>query len=310
MVIRDYISGDEVKIIELFKLAFNKELSIEYWRWRFVQNPLNKIQIKLMFDDDKLVGHYAVSPQELLVNGGKVRAALSMTTMTHPEYTGKGIFTQLASDLYKSYFSKGELSIVYGFPNANSHYGFINKLGWKDVQVIPTLSCIDFKKDDFSSVVKITKFTDIHHESYLSVVKNYSVALNRTAEWFNWRYFNNPSGDYAAYEIQTDNGIDFIVGKLFRNGGTTELDICEFISINPKLTATKLISALVNHFGDFTIDKINTWIPDEDIRRQSLSEIGFELAEPKTQLGWLCMDESLGNITNGFYFSMGDSDIY
>lgn len=310
MVIRDYIAGDEQKIIELFKLAFNKELSPEYWNWRFIRNPLNKIQIKLMFDNEKLVGHYAVSPMELLIDGKKVQSALSMTTMTHPEYTGKGIFTQLASDLYSTCFSKGELSVVYGFPNANSHYGFINKLGWKDIKLIPTLSCMNVESNLSTDVTQILKFEPKHHEAYLNSVKNYSVALNRTAAWFNWRYLNNPSGNYIAYEMRSGNDSGFIVGKLFNAGNETQLDICELVSSEPKVTAGPLISALINHFKENKINKINTWIPDEDNRKPVLADLGFIESEPKTQLGWLCMDKTLSNLSKGFYFSMGDSDIY
>ena len=54
-----------------------------------------------MFEEDKLIGHYAASPIELIIDGEKIKTALSMTTMTDPEFGGKGIFSKLASSLYR-----------------------------------------------------------------------------------------------------------------------------------------------------------------------------------------------------------------
>lgn len=96
MEIRDYKPGDEKQILKLFEYSFGKKLPEEYWHWRFIDNPQKQIMIKLMWDKEILAGHYAVSPIEMIVHGEKILTALSMTTMTHPDYIGKGIFTQLA----------------------------------------------------------------------------------------------------------------------------------------------------------------------------------------------------------------------
>ena len=69
MEIRNYKGGDELKIVELFEKVFNQKLSLDQWNWRFAQNPVDNHLISLMWDTDKLVGHYAVSPILLDVNG-------------------------------------------------------------------------------------------------------------------------------------------------------------------------------------------------------------------------------------------------
>ena len=96
MEIRNYSSGDEQKILELFSLVFKKEMSLDYWKWRFLDNPERMTMIKLMWDGDLLAGHYALSPMRLLIGDDVVLSGLSMTTMIHPKYFGKGIFTKLA----------------------------------------------------------------------------------------------------------------------------------------------------------------------------------------------------------------------
>ena len=87
MEIRPYSFKDEYAIIELFKICFNKNITYEYWDWRFNQNPFtNEKFIHLMWDGPLLVGHYAVSPIEMLIYGEKKMTALSMTTMTCFEF--------------------------------------------------------------------------------------------------------------------------------------------------------------------------------------------------------------------------------
>jgi Acetyltransferase (GNAT) domain len=308
MEIRDYITGDERKILELFKIVFKKEMSLEYWNWRFIKNPMDRIQIKLMFDGEILAGHYAVSPQQLIVDGRPYEAALSMTTMTHPDYAGKGIFTKLASTLYSDFYLSKTLDIVYGFPNDNSHYAFVNKLGWTDICSITTYSVSGFKAKEVKGTKLITRFVDDHYKTFINSVNNYNVYLNRTTAWFNWRYFDNPANKYVAYEINDENKGSFIVGKLFVGNDGYEIDICELIDREGRVA--ELISALVNHFSDKKINKINVWTPSNDNRQGQLTKCGFQLSDHKTHFGFRCMNENVRINKNSFYFSMGDSDIY
>lgn len=141
MKIRDYTNGDEIEIVKLFELVFGKPMSLEYWTWRFRDNPCSKYAIKLMWNEQELIGHYAVSPVMLDVEGVAQLTGLSMTTMTHPGYTGLGIFQQLSEALYKDMKDMLGMTAVWGFPNNNSHRGFIKNLEWKDIGVIPMMSC-------------------------------------------------------------------------------------------------------------------------------------------------------------------------
>jgi len=129
MLVREYIPGDEQKILKLFNVVFGRKLDLRFWNWRFIENPYGKGIIRLMFDKGKLVGQYAVIPTPLWVKDKVHKAAFSMTTMTHPDYWGRGIFTELASEAY-SYCKQSGIKVVFGFPNENSYHGFTKKLGW------------------------------------------------------------------------------------------------------------------------------------------------------------------------------------
>ena len=104
MLLKPYNTGDELAILSLFKECYGREMSVKYWKWRFIENPFRRILILLAWDNSALAAHYAVSPVLLLVKGQPYMAALSLTTMTHPKYRGLKLFPKLARKFMKLSF--------------------------------------------------------------------------------------------------------------------------------------------------------------------------------------------------------------
>lgn len=140
--IRDYEIGDETAIVEIFERVFKKTMgpseSVEHWRWEYADNPVGPMTIKLIWDDERLVGQYAVSPRKIWSCGQERLAALSLDTMTDPDYGRQGIFSGSAEGCYET-MTQRNFSFVYGFPNANSIGGFERRLAWKIVMKTPVL---------------------------------------------------------------------------------------------------------------------------------------------------------------------------
>lgn len=138
--IRDYAEGDERAIVALFEQVFGRTMgaseSSEHWRWEFARNPTPPITVELVWDGEDLVGQYAVSPRRVWFCGAELLAALSLDTMTHPDYGRQGIFSASAEACYTRMIERG-FAFVYGFPNANSIHGFEKYLRWKTVMPTP-----------------------------------------------------------------------------------------------------------------------------------------------------------------------------
>lgn len=131
-------------IEQLFMESFGKPLSREEWRWFYIDNPAGHPYVSLFYEGDRLLGHYAVLPTLLTFRGESFVAFRSMTTMVHPDGRGRGLFTDLANRVYAMLQADG-MSMVYGFPNANSAPGFIKNLGWT---VLPPDRVYDFSGDE------------------------------------------------------------------------------------------------------------------------------------------------------------------
>ncbi len=315
MEIRDYKTGDEKHILKLFKSAFGKELSIEYWRWRFLDNPVNQLMIKLMWDADRLVGHYAVSPIVFNVNKKKTLTALSMTTMTDPEYAGKGIFTKLASELYFNESENNGLKAVWGFPNNNSHFAFINKLQWRDLEKIHTLSLpVEKISKDLGSAIKPTNhFVQGHVKAFNQITALQKIKLDKSLDYLNWRYLNNPSNKYIILEKEVGDINYFAVTKVFKsfsNHSKFEIDILELVF--PEEDLLELLSTIKNIYKDYDVSQFNLWLSPYDQRSKPLSDIGFSNNNQTTHMGVKVMDSNYELLNNSFdwAYSMGDSDIY
>jgi hypothetical protein len=308
--LRGFKEGDEVRILDLFKLVFKKGMSKEFWNWRFKSNVLKEVQLQLVEVDTAIVAHYAVCPVEFLVEGHLSNAALSMTTMTHPEHNGKGYFKQTANALYGKMLNEN-YSFIYGFPNLNSHYGFKKSLGWFDIERIPTLQ-ISSERLQLSSSNTSIAFHEIYafDESHTLLCQKYTAEykfkLNRNAAYLNWRYNEHPENKYFAFG--DENG--FVVYKKFLTPNGVEIDICELMVPSDETYMLNMLQRIINSNASARISAINLWMPMTDARHLLLEKIGFGFSGQVTILAYRPLVNELSVSLSDWYYSFGDSDIY
>lgn len=118
--------------INLFSRCFpgSTKFSHEYLRWLYRLNPHGRAVGFDARENGRLTGHYACVPARAFVGSQEVNVLLSLNTATHPDYQGKGIFTQLAELTYET-GSKLNYDCVYGVANSNSSPGFIKNLNFQ-----------------------------------------------------------------------------------------------------------------------------------------------------------------------------------
>lgn len=318
MIIADYKPGDEIAILELFKASFNKDLSLDFWNWRFRDNPVRKFMIKLMWDNDVLAGHYAVCPTQMMIEGNSVLTSLSMTTMTHPNYAGRGIFSKLAEELYHDIHNEFGVAAVWGFPNTNSHYGFIKNLAWRDLAVIPTLSMKTsrFKGGGKMSISHINDFDEKHVNGFREVTSGFSVKTDRSLAYLKWRFIQNPVNVYDVFELEDAGSSYYAVTKKFKSfseSGSYEVDILETSFPAESGAVGSLVATILDHYRSFNISKINLWLPLTDPRHIHFEKNGFSYEPPLTYLGIRAFDAALKPKVDDFrnwFFAMSDSDVF
>ncbi|MGQ0673133.1 MAG: GNAT family N-acetyltransferase [Hyphomicrobium sp.] len=138
---------------ELLRLCFpgSSKFTTEYLTWLYAANPIGTVFGTDAFDGVELVGHYACVPSMVAICGRDTRALLSINTATHPEFRGKGLFTQLAEATFER-AAEGAFQAVYGVANQNSVEGFVRRLGFQNVRGLEArigmglMSSIDWPK--------------------------------------------------------------------------------------------------------------------------------------------------------------------
>jgi GNAT superfamily N-acetyltransferase len=120
---------------ELMKACFPgvTKFDIPYLQWLYQANPDGHVVGFDAFEGDVLAAHYACIPAMALVEGAPVKVLLSLNTATHPNFQGKGLFTQLAEKTYEAGRAAG-FDAAYGVANANSTPDFVRNLGFQLVR--------------------------------------------------------------------------------------------------------------------------------------------------------------------------------
>ena len=128
---------------ELFKLSFPETLGTavegeEHYRWKFERFPVSRSSYQYVGDEgDGVVGFYAALPYAYQIDGVRHRCAMVCDVMTHPDYRGRGIFTQIGR-FATGELGKAGLGFTTGYPIRPEVIPGHLKVGWHVVQKLPT----------------------------------------------------------------------------------------------------------------------------------------------------------------------------
>ena len=319
--IRFYEEGDEKDIFKLFKITFNRKLDENFWFWRYINNPVKMNVIALAYYNNQLISHYAIAPNYLLIQQKKYIGGLSMTTMTHPDFRGLGLFPKLANIVYNKAKQKG-IRLIYGFPNSMSYKGFINNLEWNGYGNINLYS----QKSDEYKKIPNNSFTSKQifridfslKDLNKKMSKDFIFTIDRTSNFYNWRYFNNPMSKYFVFCLENGDkkvGL-FVLKKFIDNDGKIWGHIVDFL-VEDQIYYKDILYHSLKELSKMGIKNTSLWAFEKMAKFLELKKFHFrESCMPRNYFGFKVLDEELKekfkdeNIFKNFYICMGDSDVY
>lgn len=118
-------------LIPLYHKVFNKKYQEQQIRAKFLTNN-SAISAQGHFAklNGQVVAFHGAIPVLMQYKNQIELAAQYGDAMTLKGHTGKGLFTKLGR-LTDELLKKKGVRFVWGFPNQNSEYGYVNKLDWK-----------------------------------------------------------------------------------------------------------------------------------------------------------------------------------
>ncbi|MEJ6686719.1 MAG: GNAT family N-acetyltransferase [Crocinitomicaceae bacterium] len=194
-------------IIPLMLDCFGLDVDIDYFKWKFIENPSGLVEGYYAKDSKGVVSaYYGVIPETFVINGERRIIYQSCDTMTHSKHRRKGLFKKLALECYKSLRNENKL-FVYGFGGGQSTPGFL-KFGWDKIFKVKYYFYPKhfnlFSSLKNNSVYEITDLKKIVH---LTIKSNESIKVHslKNYEIYKWR-LSNPRHSYKTIAFQSKDG--------------------------------------------------------------------------------------------------------
>jgi len=221
-------------LVDLAKTYYDSGeiISNDYLNWQYCQNPSGFPIYSLAFCEEKLIGQYFVIPINYLINGQKIKGTLSLNTLTHPDFQGKGIFTKLADSTY-DLCEKENIKFTLGFPNPLSYGGFVKKLNFNHIgnaslliQPLKPFSIlqnfltkktekhggdIPFSWENFMVNNKNTRLLEkkdeILYNEFWHSLKFKKATIDKDFSYIKWRYLDIPKRKYYPIIVENNHKI-------------------------------------------------------------------------------------------------------
>jgi len=201
-----YVQLDDSNInhlVYLYKKVFNQNYTLEEIKAKYLANYTGiTAQGHFAFLNNKPVAFHGAIPVLMKYKNKVELAAQYGDAMTLPSHTKKGLFSTLG-ELTDQVLIKKEVKFVWGFPNQNSEYGYVNKLNWLGNSRMKYL-IIDLKTIPKEALYRKTKILEkafqrktkqaldsiiTTKENLASIDTNQFVSVNRSKDYYNYKSF-------------------------------------------------------------------------------------------------------------------------
>lgn len=310
-------------------------------RWLYMDNVVHRNYVEVARENGQTAGVYILVPGRARVAGRTREMAQSLDTLTDSHHRGQGLFPRLAASVYDRAHADG-LSFVYGFPNGNSAPGFFNKLGWIKLDPIPFLirplrsryfaNRLDVRLSSLPDIPlplspvrqararleKLERFDERHELLWRRYAQGIGVAVERTAEYLNWRLVDKPGAEYRRVQLNRDGRIvGFAAYRVVRKHGGTIGYLMELVADDREpRAADNLLWAVLHGMRRAGADAALAWnFPHSPhhstYRRAAFLPLPERLRPIELHFGVLPLDDAdaptLGT-RDAWYLSYCDSD--
>jgi hypothetical protein len=335
ITIRSYRKGDEIQIVEMFNEVFAQRRGIDYWYWKYRDNPQGPPIISLAVTAEGILGaHYAAYPLKLCfyrTERGKPEVSTiyhAGDKMTRRQFRAVGFGKNALLARTYTHFTETPVEpdtlFKFGFMTHHSLRFGLLFFNYTIIEPIPyrKLECSKFsglKINLFKKIlndIRVENLSEIDEtwtDFFNRVAPHYRYLVKRDASYVRWRYLQRPDKGYliiavkkraklAGWAVFYREGNKIIWGDaLFERG---DLDSVKsallFLRMNPISSGAEFIEC---------------WFPPRpewwDVALQSL---GFRNeSEPNNLrfcIGNVLDDDAPENVRKHFYYTMGDSDLF
>ncbi|MCB9833991.1 MAG: GNAT family N-acetyltransferase [Planctomycetes bacterium] len=214
-----YEPGDEHSILDLFKLVFKVDRSLEQWHWEFRDHPVGMHTYLGKLDDGQVVSQFTGLPARAKVFDRDLIFSQIVDSMVHPKcregLKKKGLFALTLLN-HSHHFGHLEKECVQmGLPNPIAY-----RLGSQTCYYVPMTKAYVHAKElkpagdlgepslelkglgnSFRAAL-VEDFSADHDDLWARVKERHRIITWRDRRFWNWRYTRNPHFRYLILELR------------------------------------------------------------------------------------------------------------
>jgi GNAT superfamily N-acetyltransferase len=325
LFIEEYKDEHKKDVFKLFEKVFGKKMTDEYWDWRYNNEEFGKPIRYLMWDKQKLVGHYVVHPIPLKISQDIEKNLFSLSVMTDPNYRGKGIFPKLAKIIYENAGRLG-YKLVIGFPNTKSYKIHFEKIDWVNfgnmIEFYKNIdSLISISNNTKITISQIYEFDERINQIWLKNKDNFKFLIPRTKEYLDWRFSKYPKFQFENYpqteyfKFLIENNSEPTAYFIFKKFGKDIGHIVDFFGDLNQNIFKKMVEFVINFSYDKKINQLSCWIPFKlkDDVNLIFNQLGFQQKSSETYFGIHFLTKELDKDVikkEKWFLTMSDSDVF
>ncbi|WP_195428475.1 GNAT family N-acetyltransferase [Clostridium sp. D46t1_190503_E9] len=271
---------DELK--DLNKVCLNKDISRDYFLWRYLNNPIDDFILCIARENNKMIASYLVLPINLVVDDEIIKSGISMPILVRPDFRNNGLSCELAIKVYEK-LKERDYKLLLGFPNEICHYNLVKKFGFEDIYEIPTLK-LEIKDKDIYHInrcdIQKVYIDNEYNFNYSLVLKNDSnkIKIYKDANYLRWLFRENPMEKYNNYVVSKNK---LVLASIVFKKGKNKIEILELNSIDKEYTKI-LLCKLFRDSIEEAIENIEICCSIYNKDHRVLEELGFKNDKPIT----------------------------
>lgn len=310
-------TSDVEEIVGLFHRSYGRTMTANYYHWQFFESPAGGGYSACARIDGRVICHAGYSRRRARFGRERGHLFAKHTSMTHPDYRGKRIYSQLLGWAHEELSSRG--GMVLSWPNQMNHGIQVLRDDYFDIYQVPALKKMPGGlKGDGGVHDGLRDVPAVFPEEYSGIcsqtVGQAYCSYVRTPEYLIWRYSRRPDIKYYLIEERSAGQLrSAIIFKQYPETNPDRLVVVEWLSDPADRSAANVFEEL-EEVASLSGMPVILWHNVYDRPRHALLERrGYSLAGPILYFGLFPLSSNLTSRPSEYrnwYISMGDVDIF
>ena len=318
--VKDYEPGMEKEIVELLDIGFNgwpkidlKCSNVDFWRWKYLDNPTDIINLHVIMSDDKIVSCDHCIPHFIKIMDKVELCGTRSDVTVHPDYRGQNLWrtseeyatiTEKRDGIRMIHYLTGNPIVVKRMSKIRPQFPFslVNLVRVQDIdkhlEYMPMerdwlirigFKAVSFLKNFIKSNKKLSTYpkysvdrVDVFDERidgfWKRAREQYSFIVERNKKYLNWRYCDPRSGKYVVYIVKKHDEITgYMVVKINKYFKEYPVGfVIDLLTLPKEFDSVEiLLKKAIDYFDENKVNIINYLIVKNHPYLKIASEHGF-----------------------------------